>query len=106
MKTLTAVLVLPFTLLVGAVHADTPITEERCRHLHEYSTKAMEARQLDLSVIQVLDTADGNTLKEHVIRAAYREPSYLTEAHKQRAIQEFATMMYLDCLDAMSLEAR
>lgn len=88
-------------LLATAQAVEPPeITEEKCRDLHAYAAKVMRARQLDLAAPQVMATADGNGLKELVIRAAYREPLFLTDEYRQRAIQEFANMMYLDCLDA------
>jgi hypothetical protein len=73
---------------------------ERCAPFGELAHEIMAARQAGVPMQKSLQLATDGGLAHHaeLVIAAYEQPDYRSEGHRARAISEFESAAYLDCV--------
>jgi hypothetical protein len=73
--------------------------EDNCLIIESYARTVMDARQGGISLKDAMATTEkGDKLGPRIIISAYSKTRYRTEKFKQRAINNFADSVYLECL--------
>lgn len=80
--------------------AATPaLADDTCDTAEEIARTAMEARQVGVPLADMVRAADGNPLLIEISKEAYRHPQYRTDSYQKQVINEFASEVYLLCLE-------
>jgi hypothetical protein len=99
---------IPIALLLSAtiVYAeDKPATyEEICAVAEEVSRAAMDARQAGVPLKNILkifpaERDSAENMFYYITLLAYNRPRYETESVKEKAINDFADYVYIECLN-------
>lgn len=69
-----------------------------CKVYAKLAYETMDARQSGISMVDMIEAAEGQSSIEQVITAAYEVPRYSTERYREQAIQDFTDKVYLGCV--------
>lgn len=69
-----------------------------CGAVGDLAKTVMEKRLAGMSMRSMVAIAGDNPLTTEMVMQAYGSPAYQTETAQERAIREFETKWYLDCL--------
>jgi len=72
-----------------------------CESVSGLAKSIMGARQSGVSISKIMQLANGSTLAESLIIAAYGKPSFSTEQYKEEVIREFSDEAYLSCIKTL-----
>lgn len=70
-----------------------------CEKLSEYARDVMTKRQKEVSIVEVIKTADSE-VKKRIVIEAYQKPAFVGEKWKSRSIKEFANDVATGCYAA------
>jgi len=87
----------------STAQAGGPTKDELCAGWGKLAAKAMELRQMDAPMSDLMKDADNKEIAEAqraVIVAAYNEPSFMSKEGKQKAVDTFRNKIELDCYKA------
>lgn len=91
--------IIPVLLAVLAAPAVNAADFEVCEIYAESAESIMTSRQYGAPMIEVMRIAQGNEVLVLLVKGAYKEPRWSTEANKQKAIREFANELTRRCLE-------
>lgn len=72
-----------------------------CKEISELAETIMTNRQAGISMVQMIEVADGNKMASALVVAAYEQPRYSTEAVQARTIGDFRDEAYLACFQSL-----
>ncbi len=80
---------------------------EVCASIAEAAKLAMELRQMNIPMIQVLKITEGHTgseaeLMRGIILEAYNQPRFSVDKNQKNAVTDFENKVLLECLKARS----
>ena len=81
-------------VLAGSAYA-----EDNCEAWAAMAEITMQARQEGVSAQKLIGIAKDNKPLARIVKQSFDEPGYLTASHKMRAVNEFKSRVYLDCVD-------
>lgn len=90
-------------LALGVMFEVKAFANDNCREAYGLAEGIMEYRQEGvMTVVDMMEIAGeqeelGGVMQD-LIKEAYSRPSYRTEDHQRRAVNEFANDVYLECL--------
>ena len=99
-------MILPLVVALGAsqVMAEEEMThDEACGIYHETALTVMKSHQLGVPLMKVMElfgnapNADAQEFINNIILAAYEKPTISTEEYKQKAANEFANRVAVEC---------
>ena len=99
MKKIITALALSIAMISPAVAAD----EATCRMVKDLAESNMKVRQAGIDIIKVLELTDGKSgklieLDRKLVIDAYKEIAYSTPEYQEKAVREFGTKHYLNCI--------
>lgn len=99
MKKLIAGLALSVVMINPVMAAD----EATCRMVKDLAESNMKVRQAGIDIIKVLELTDGKSgklieLDRKLVIDAYKEIAYSTPEYQEKAVREFGTKHYLNCI--------
>ena len=80
---------------------------DNCSHYEEYARLVMEYRQDDVPMkllmehLNKVDPESNYPAYRNILIEAYEEISYITDNGKQRAVDQFANYVFLDCIKVL-----
>lgn len=87
-------------IAVTAQAEETP--QQTCTNASLFAEQVMKARQMGIDASKLMEIADGSILIEEYIIDAFDHPKYNTESYRRKAISEFKSRAFLDCMKAFS----
>ena len=84
-----------------AAQAEERDVKSFCGSVGDLAKTVMEKRLAGMSIRNMVAIANDNPMTTEMVMQAYGAPAYQTEAAQERAIREFETKWYLDCLRNM-----
>lgn len=73
---------------------------EKCNIISDIAKDVMTARQADVSMLEMLQAAQGNKLFVMLIEQAYEYSVLDTEEYKQKYIKQYSDKVFKDCYNA------
>lgn len=70
-----------------------------CQAQSVYAKVVMEARQLPVPIVKMLEAASENPLNQAVVMMAYRRPRLEGLVDQRKAANEFGNEVYLMCVE-------
>ena len=85
-----------------ALTATSAIAEENtCKKIGKLAESIMDARQMEISVVDMLGTANGNKIIERIVMDAYDQIPYVTEERKRKQTLRFSNKWELVCVKSL-----
>lgn len=99
MKHIITALALTAAMISPAIAAD----EATCRMVKDLAESNMQVRQAGVDIVKVLALTDGKSgklveLDRKLTIDAYNEIAYSTPEYQEKAVREFGTKHYLNCI--------
>ena len=99
MKRIITALALTAAMISPAMATD----EATCRMVKELAESNMKVRQAGVDIVKVLELTDGQSgklveLDRKLTIDAYNEIAYSTPEYQEKAVREFGTKHYLNCI--------
>ena len=85
-------------LLVAACSPSPRASDEDCRLTAGYAEMVMRQRQDGGDATDAMQQAGGAEPLREIVRQAYAEPLYSTDAGKNRAVTEFKNRAFMGCM--------
>lgn len=91
-------------LVAATAHAET--VSEQCSPVSQLAEKIMRARQSGISLLQLMEIANGNKIAEALVQDAFKQSRFSSEPFQDRAVQDFRERVEIECVRSVKRGAK